>query len=134
MSELIPADIVWNRACLEAGGPQPRDGDRALASLLAIHSVAMNGGVAHSVELHDDDQLRQGCAGFRYFDLAPAAEVIEWVAGQLASIDSDLDAMEALEAEADRRYAEIIPSDSTLEERFADAFSSRPDRFAPLGP
>lgn len=96
----------------------------------------MNGGVLHPVEFHTDDELQLGRAGFRHFGLASAAEALEWVAGRLASIDpdSDLDAAEELEVEAAHRYAEIVPSDSVLVERFAGVFKVRPDRFAPLPP
>jgi hypothetical protein len=40
-----PSDEVWNRATMAAGGLDPGDGDIAIASVLALHSLAMNGGL-----------------------------------------------------------------------------------------
>ena len=35
------ANQVWNRAAMANGGPAPREGDAALASVLGVHSMAM---------------------------------------------------------------------------------------------
>ena len=47
---LSEADLVWNRAAMEAAGEQPRQGDVAPASLLSLHNLAMNGGLLHAIE------------------------------------------------------------------------------------
>ena len=45
---MTSADRVWNRAALEGGGASPGPGDRALASLLLVHGLVINGGVHHA--------------------------------------------------------------------------------------
>ena len=106
----------------------------ALAALLSVHSLAMNGSLLHSVENHSQEELEQAVAGYRYFGLGDAAEVVESVARRAAAIDLDVDSdtAERLEAEADDRYAAAIPDDSTLAEQFERLFRQRPEAFAPL--
>lgn len=134
MNEPTAEDQVWNRAAMEGGGPEARDGDRALAALLSIHSLAMNGGLLHSVESHDEEAIERAIEGFRYFGLVEAAEVVGWVEQQVATTDLDghPDAADELEGEADRRYGEAVPTDSTLDSRFKEVFADRPEVFAPL--
>lgn len=94
----------------------------------------MNGGLLHSIENHTQEQLEQAVAGYRYFDLEDAAVVVESVAQRVAAIDLDVDpdAAERLEAEADDRYAAVIPQDSTIADQFERLFRQRPEAFAPL--
>jgi len=119
---------------MECGGENRREGDIALSALLSLHNIAMNGGVLHSVEHHSQDEIAAGVAGYRYFNLASAADVFEWVTRQTVQIDlaSNLDAAEVLEAEADRRYAEVVPDDAILLDRFRNRFGTTPGAFAPL--
>lgn len=94
---LSEADRVWNRAAMERGGTQPRKGDVALAALLSLHSLAMNGGLLHAIERHSHDEIEQAVSGFRYFDLNDAAEVVVSIAQQAGRVDvADLDAVEQL--------------------------------------
>lgn len=131
---LSEADQVWNRATLLDGGPNLAAGDIALAALLSVHSLAMNGGLLHSIENHSQKELEQAAAGYRYFDLEDAAEVVESVARRAAAIDldvdADADAAERLEAEADDRYAAVVPDDATLTGQFEQLFRQRPEAFA----
>ena len=60
-----PSDEVWNRATMAAGGLDPGDGDIAIASVLALHSLAMNGGLLDAVERLTPEQLAAANAGFR---------------------------------------------------------------------
>lgn len=131
---LCDADQVWNRAAWEHGGPRPGEGDLALAALLLVHNLAINGGLLHSVDVHSADETGQAVAGFRYFGLEDAAEVVDWVAHQSVRIDrmAALDAAERLEREADQRYAAAVPDDSTLAARFEQVFRERPEAFAPI--
>jgi len=135
MYELTVADPVWNRAAMEAGGPEAREGDLALAALLSIHSLATNGGLLHSVESHDSRAIERGTEGFRYFGLLDAAEAVGWVVNRVAAtdLDADTDAAEQLESEADLRYGQAVPTDSTLVTRFEEIFAERSEAFAPLG-
>lgn len=69
-------DIIWNRACLDFGGPSPAEGDRALAALLQAHGRVMSEGVVHALESLSVEELSEAIAGFRYFGLPRAAEVL----------------------------------------------------------
>lgn len=131
---LSEADQVWNRATQMDAGPNRAAGDIALRALLSVHSLAMNGGLLHSVVNHSQEELEEAAAGYRYFGLGDAAEVVESVVRRAAAIDLDVDpdAAERLEAEADDRYAAVIPDDSTLADRFERLFRQRPEAFAPL--
>jgi hypothetical protein len=131
---LAAADEVWNRACNPLGTTSLVDGDRALAAMIEVHSLAMNGGLLDAVEGLALDEVAAGVAGYRYFGLDGAAEVIEWVANRMADVDpDDFDAVEQLESEADRRYAAQVPDDSTLTRAFEAIYREHPGAFAPVG-
>jgi hypothetical protein len=112
-------DRVWNRAALESGGADPRDGDRALAALLLVHGLVMNGGVHHALEVSSRDEIRAAIAGFAFFSLAPASRLLETA----QTLDED---------EANRQYWDLIPDDDAIVRRFRAIFKSSPDVFAPL--
>jgi hypothetical protein len=109
------------------------EGDIALAALLSVHSLAMNGGMLHSVENHSQDQIERAIAGYRYFGLDAAAAVVESVARRAASIDLDADddAAERLEIDANESYAAAVPDDSTPAS-FEQIYERRPESFSPL--
>ena len=123
---LSVADQVWNRAAMEGGGDSPGPGDRALASLLLLHGLAMNGGIHHAIECVSPAELSAAIDGFSYFGLGDMAQ---W----LRSAHSDpllkkwTDHTETL---AVSRYAEFIPSDAYLAERFEAVYRDRPTEFA----
>lgn len=129
------ADNVWNRAT-EAWEPSERagfgPGDLALTGLLAFHSVAMNGGVLHALEMADDHMLQEAVEGYRYFGFDGVAALIE--SGNVRSkgvenlAPSDA---EELERELDRAYSERIPSDQTLGDALERHFGAHPDQYAP---
>lgn len=126
---------IWDRAAMDTCGPEARPGDRALAAALGIHGIAMNGGLAHTIEFHTPEELAAGCAGFRYFGLDEAADAIEWLAGQVErDPDGSSDRIAELERDAERRYDEVIPTDAAFVDRFRVMLSSHPDQFAPLTP
>lgn len=119
--EQSKADRVWNRAALENGGTEPREGDRALAALLLAHGLVMNGGVEHAIEALEPDQLEAALSGFRFFSFEEVASFLD------QSSRSILD-----EDDADDTYAEMIPSDSVLVGRFEEFLNASPEMFAPL--
>jgi hypothetical protein len=100
---LTPADNVWNRAALAAGGPTPRQGDRALANLLFVHGLVMNGGVDHLVEGTSEEQMAAGIQGFRFFRLDTVAELLEDVTNGKCNPD------EATERYGDLRIRSVEP-------------------------
>lgn len=124
MESLSRVDQIWNRAALEAGGAEPRDGDRALATLLLLHGMIMNGGVDHAFEVLSSEELESALKGFRYFDLDAVAKLLESAKRPIT------------EAEVERlntRYAAAVPNDSTLMHAFHLKLLAAPDSFAPVG-
>jgi hypothetical protein len=127
MAELTEADMIWNRAC----GEDPLrslSGDRALADLLRAHGLAMNGGVLHAVECLTASELSDAGAGYRYYGLDGVASLLSH-ARKIFETDHDL---ESHEQELDRQYAAMIPSDSSLVERFEQRLKSNPSEYAAL--
>ena len=122
---LSTADIVWNRAC-QGGGDSPCRGDTALASLLLFHGAAMNGGVLHAVGCLSVEQRAHAKDGFRYFGFASVEDVItrgETVPSESVDIGN-------IAATLDSEYCAVIPSDSTLVERFEEHFARTPSEFS----
>lgn len=114
------ATRIWNRAAMDGGGTAPREGDLALAALLDAHGMAMNGGMGHVIEVLGPDEVAAAARGYRFFALDAAADVL------VALHDGQVG-----DADVDRRYHELVPSDATLVARFEAVLASRPDAFAP---
>jgi hypothetical protein len=129
--EMSMADLVWNRAALESGGSNPGPGDRALADLLLAHGLVMNGGVLHAIEALTEEELKAAAAGYRYFGLHEVAQMLSETAWPPQ--DVELEVAENLEEETDRRYWQLVPSDSLLAETFESHYSENPGAFAPVG-
>jgi hypothetical protein len=127
MPELTQADMIWNRAC----GEDPlRDlpGDRTLADMLRAHGLAMNGGVLHAVECLTASELSNAQAGFRFYGLDCVASLLS----RARTIFKTVDDLGAQEQQLDGQYADLIPSDSSLVERFEKHLKSNPSQYAPL--
>lgn len=122
-------DAIWNRAALEDGGSSPRAGDTALAALLRLHSKAMSSGLFDAVTNGlSADEIAAALAGYSYFALDEVASLVEFVGSQADTASED--ELEALEAAADRRYAELVPQDATLVRAFKFKVTQVPDDFA----
>ena len=115
---------IWNRACLESGGPSPAAGDQALASLLRAHGYAMNGGVVHALECLSQAEVAAAVAGFNYFGLSEAANVFQQHA----------DDTEETEERLNHLYWTAVPSDETLANAFRVKLLVSPEAFAPTNP
>jgi hypothetical protein len=127
MYELTDADMIWNRAC----GEHPLrslPGDRALADLLRIHGLAMNGGVLHAVECLAAEELTDAEAGYRFYGLAEVASLLS----RARKLFETGDNLEFHEQQLGRQYADLIPSDSSLVECFEKRLQANPSDFAPL--
>jgi hypothetical protein len=120
------ADRIWNRAALERGGASPREGDRALAALLLVHGLVMNGGVHHAIECVDAAELAAAAAGYAFFGLDEVSALFRGGAGDPSTWTA------ASEVETDRRYRAVIPDDGSLDARFQQALRERPWQFAPV--
>lgn len=124
------ADTVWNRAALEGGGDSPGPGDRALASLLSLHGLIMNGGVHHALECLEPADLLAAADGYAFFGFNDCAAFIRGAESDpLCSTWTD-----DTEVKANRRYFQLIPNDSYLFARFVEVFRERGDQFAPIEP
>lgn len=110
---------VWNRAALESGGADPREGDRALAGLLSVHGLVMNGGVHHALEVLSPQEIRAARGGFQFFSLAPVGQLLD----EAETLDEDV---------ANQRYWALVPDDEAIERRFRAKFHQSPDAFAPI--
>jgi hypothetical protein len=119
---------VWNRAALEDGGISPNAGDRALASLLLLHGLIMNGGVHHAIDCVGPLKLLAAADGYAYFGFP---DVCAFFRG--AAADPTLLAWtDRTEIVANQRYSEMVPDDSHLLARFEEVFRERRDQFAPI--
>lgn len=129
--DLSAADRVWNRAVLEGGGPNALLGDRALADLMLLHGLAMNGGVLHALECLDEKERDAAVAGYAFYAF-PAVSLLLLDLLARRSDDADADAADALELVAAREYAREIPSDQVIADAFGRLLAERPELFAPL--
>jgi hypothetical protein len=120
--ELSYVDKIWNRAAMEAGGVAPLEGDVALAALLVVHGMVMNGGVDHALDVLDSTEIMAGVVGFRYYGFHEVADLLEDVA---PGANSDFQ-------EVNEAYWELVPMDSTLSDAFEEKFLRSPEVFAPL--
>ena len=121
--------MIWNRAC---GGDPLRSlpGDRALPDLLRLHNHAMNSGLLDAVESLTASEVSFAEAGYRFYGFREVALLVEH-ARRVADAGNDLGSHEA---RLDRQYADLIPLDSSIHERFEDRLKQHPLEFAPLRP
>jgi hypothetical protein len=126
MSELTNVDLIWNRAC--AGQTATLlPGDRALAALLLVHGLAMNGGVLHAVERATPHELDDAKSGYRFFGFD---DVVAVLTEAKALVDSGVE-LDSFEADLDKRYSSLA-NDSVLFDRFAAHQARSPSDFSPL--
>jgi hypothetical protein len=127
MAELTRADMIWNRACGE-DALRSLLGDRALTDLLRAHGLIMNGGVLHAVECLTASELSDAESGYRFYGLDAAASLLSRARTILESGDN----LAFHERQLDQQYADIIPADNALVERFESHLESNPSEYAPL--
>ena len=72
-------DAIWNRACSPRSERLKLPGDRALADMVLVHSLIMNGGVHHVLEVLSAHEIAAGMAGYKYFNLVP----IFWLTSEM---------------------------------------------------
>ena len=124
------ADLIWNRAALKGGGTSPGPGDVALADALAFHGLVMNGGVLDAAERLSVEDHAKVAAAYRWLGLEAVADLVASVRRDLESgVLDDADRAEALELDADRRYAAILQSDEVLEAAFRRRLNDDPAAF-----
>jgi hypothetical protein len=117
--DLSIVDQIWNRAALESGGENARDGDRALADLFRFDGMAMNGGLGHAYDVLSDDELAAAMRGFRFFGLNELASFIE----EAAHLSED---------EQEAMSWKYYKYDRKIADSFEVYYRSNPEAFAPL--
>lgn len=117
-------DSIWNRAAEGLGG---EDGDDALAAMLVLHGMVMNGGLVNALDVIDEEQLHAAVEGYRFFGLDEAADLIVETQGEL---EDDADP-ESLEATRDGEFYDIVPDDETVYDAFLARLREEPEAFAP---
>jgi hypothetical protein len=127
MAELTETDLIWNRACGEAP-LRSLAGDRALADLLRTHGLIMNGGVLHAVECLTAGDLSDAEFGYRFYELDGVASLLS----RARTIFETGDDLGHYEQRLDAEYADMIPSDSSLVQRFEKRLRSNPSDYEPL--
>jgi chloramphenicol 3-O-phosphotransferase len=126
---LTAASMVWNRAALDNGGSRPGKGDRALAALLTLHGLVMNGGLHHALEVLSPEQVDIAAEGLIYFHLDAVARLI----GKVRSESSLRERNDTSEAEANGLYAALIPDDNVIAREFERRYAESPEEFSSLG-
>ena len=106
---------------MDLGGPDPREGDTALAALLLAHGMIMNGGVDHALEALSKEQYAAAVRGFRYFGLSEAAAVLEKAAAGVPDA-----------AALDVEYGRVVSDDGRLVHAFRLKLVASPEAFAPI--
>ncbi len=115
-------DEIWNRAALEAGGIAPGEGDSALADLLVVHGMIMNGGIDHALNVVSEEDYYNGMLGYRYFNFSNVVNLLEKARNvpesELENIDED--------------YENIVTDDDVLVRAFKSKINLSPNDFSPL--
>jgi hypothetical protein len=122
------ADVVWNRACSIEPSGSDHPGDVALASMIVMHSLIMNGGLHHALGALNQAEIAAALSGYRYFDLVRVADAISSIqdtAGLAIWTDSN-------EEEANRVYEKLVPDDSHLMNAFKSRYIRQPEDFEPV--
>jgi hypothetical protein len=88
----------------------------------------MNGGVLHAVNCLTAAELADAQAGYRFYGLDAGASLLSRARTILEAGEDLGDHETALDGE----YSDLIPSDSSLVERFEEHLKSSPSNFAPL--
>lgn len=94
-------EFAVRHAAMESGGVSPGAGDRALAALLVVHGLVMNGGVHHALEWVQPTELSAAIEDYAYFGFDDVAAFLRGAADDpvLSTWTDDT------EVEANRRYA-----------------------------
>ncbi|MEM7467874.1 MAG: hypothetical protein AAF387_13455, partial [Pseudomonadota bacterium] len=122
------AAIVWDRACLADPTQLALPGDKALASMLLMHGLVMNGGLHHAVDFLSDAELDAAVSGFKYFGLNTVLDVIEKILSD-PSLKQWNDANERI---ANKLYYAVSPDDELLVAAFDERYANSPQDFAPV--
>jgi hypothetical protein len=88
--------------------------------------MVMSGGLDHACEVLDRQTVAAAVSGFRYLGADDVAELVESVEALVAT-----EAGDEIE-QANRRYDELIPTDSRLSDLATARMREAPGDFAPV--
>jgi hypothetical protein len=88
----------------------------------------MNGGVLHAVECLTAGELSDAESGYHFYGLDAAAYLLTRARTILEANDN----LEFHERQLDQEYADIIPADNSLVQRFERHLELSPSEYAPL--
>jgi hypothetical protein len=128
------ADLIWNRACDTRQQPSRR-GDAALHDIILFHSLSMNGGIAHALDV-DFARSARVVDHYRLFgaeDLASLVEEARSLAASGVAADGTFDSLALNDEQAEELDAldARLPDDSDLEALFRTYLDAHPEAFAP---
>ena len=128
------ADLIWNRACDTSHQPS-RPGDAALQEVILFHSLSMNGGIAHALEV-DFARSARVVGHYRFFGAEDHASLIEEARSLAApgvAADGTFDSLALNDEQAEELDAldARLPDDSDLEAMFRAYLDAHPEAFDP---
>ncbi len=100
-------------------------GDIALARMLGMHNLIMNGGVHHALDMLSPDEVEAAIAGFVYFDVQPALAAVTTV----LNTPHLREWTDANEAKANALYYTQVPDDELLVTAFDKRYLATPEEF-----
>jgi hypothetical protein len=113
---------------MDAGGDTPQAGDLALSSMIQAHSLIMNGGVHHAIDVLSPAELEAAVQGFAYFDLGDAGRLLSGIPTD-PRLSEWTDETEPI---ANDTYNYLVPDDECLERHFRAMIQTKPNDFAPI--
>lgn len=125
--EISTLAAIWNRAAMQVTSGNLAVGDRALANLLKVHGLFMNGGVLNAVEICDESTIEDAIAGYRFFGFESIGELIT-NAKDVIRGGVNLGSREHF---FDSSYRQIA-SDAAIYRAFELHVTAHPEQFAPL--
>lgn len=127
ISAMSSLERIWNRATDNGGDG---DGDLALAAVLNLHGIVMNGGLLNALETIDPEELSEAKDGYRWLGLDSVADLIVQVEAEASQIAAgDAEAIDDLEVQADDDYYRLVPDDSALQDALEARYDEDPDAF-----
>jgi len=122
------ATAIWNRAVLDGGGRTPGPGDAALAAMMALHGLAMNGGVLDAVGAMSTAKFEEACAGYAFFGFHEVPPLLIRARGALTFRKQ----VGSFEASFDNEYRAAIPDDGAILSAFKRHLGTNPELYAPI--
>jgi hypothetical protein len=98
--------------------------------MLLAHGMVCNGGVLHCFEALDEAEFSSALSGYRYFGLAPVADLLE--RGQSAFGAASALQQDELDLTLDAEYWQLVPTDQTLVDHFHEQLMRVPTAFVDL--